>query len=266
MNIIKHPSELNQKLLELALQIVHKTADTISQFLDPEIVGYKSSNTNLVSSADKAGEAMITEILRAHRPDDGLLGEEGSNYPSLSGFRWVFDPVDGTTNYLYRIPHWCISIACEKFNGSEWQPVIGVVHDAIRKETFSAIHGKGAFLNGTKISVNHPKELSEALIATEFSYSSEKRVQQVEVLSSLLPLIRDIRSSGSSALDLCWVALGRWDAFYDDDLSPWDWAAGNLIVAEAGGTVSPLGTGVLASSPDLHKELYTSVTNSYKKG
>ncbi len=174
---------------------------------------------------------------------------------SYSGLRWVFDPLDGTVNYHYGIPHWAVSISCERYEKDTWHKEIAVVYDVLKDDLFTAIHGQGAFLNNVPLAVNNQTELSNALIATEFSYCKEARVFQTTLFVNLLPQIRDIRSSGSSALDLCWLAAGRFDGFCENELFPWDWSAASLIVEEAGGIVSNFGTGVIAGSPEVHKRL-----------
>jgi len=243
------------QLLELALRAARSCAKEIAGHGIPTVAGRKTSTTDPVTDADRAGEAVIRRIIKAERAEDGLLGEEGSSEPSLSGLRWVFDPLDGTVNYLYRIPHWAVSVACERFENETWQTISGVVYDATREETFSAVRGGGAFLNDVPIVVNQEVHLSDALVATEFSYRPESRLLQAGLLARVLPRVRDIRSSGSSALDLCWVAAGRWDGFYENELSRWDWSAASLIVEEAGGAVSPLGTGVVAGSRSVLRML-----------
>lgn len=243
------------QLLELAVRAAKGCALEITQYLNPKILHYKSSSTDPLSQADRAGEAIIKKLIMKERPYDGLLGEEGSDIASNSHLRWVFDPLDGTVNYLYKIPHWAISIACERFDGIHWDTVCAAVYDVKREEIFTAIDGRGAYLNGDQIQVNHIDTLTKALIATEFSYLSQSRASQGKVLAELLPKVRDIRSYGSSVLDLCWVAAGRVDGFYESELSRWDWSAACLIVKEAGGSVSPFHTGVIASTPFLHASL-----------
>jgi len=245
-------------LLDIAIRAAQRGAAEIAYRTGRATgIGYKSTTTDPVSDADRASESAIRELIIAERPHDGLLGEEGGDRPSDSGLRWVIDPLDGTVNYLYQIPHSAVSIACEKVDGADWLTIVGVVHDTSRGETFTAVRGGRAHLNGAEISVNETVDLSYALIATEFSYTSRSRARQAAVLADVLPRVRDIRSTGSSALDLCWTATGRCDGFYEDELSRWDWSAGALIVEEAGGTVSALGTGVVAAGSALHLDLCT---------
>lgn len=242
-------------LLNLAVLAAKKCAQVIIECSNPTVLGIKSSVADLTSLADFKGESAIREIITSARPSDGLLGEEGSDKFSDTGLRWVFDPLDGTINYLYRVPHWAISIACEQLNEEIWKPIVGVVLDVLRGETFTAIRGRGAYLNGKMLLIQEVKDFSDALIATGFSSIPSLRVRQGQKLIEILPKVRDIRSSGSSALDLCWVAAGRWSGFYEEELYRWDWSAASLIVEEAGGCVSSLGAGVIAGAPKLHKEL-----------
>jgi len=208
----------------------------------------KSSRTDLVSDADRDAEAAIEEILSAERPDDGLLAEEGSSREAVSGRRWVVDPLDGTTNFLYGIPAWAVSIALEDADGS----ALGVVADPVRGETFTAIRGRGAACNGEPIEVTGEERLDTALVATGFSYEAQERQAQAALLAEMLPRVRDIRRVGAAALDLCWVATGRLDAYYERGLKHWDWAAASLLVAEAGGRLRWLEgepRGLVAGSP-----------------
>ena len=175
-------------------------------------------------------------MLVRERPADGLLAEEGTSEPGESGRRWVFDPLDGTVSFLYGYPHWCVSVALEDAEGT----AVGVVYDPNRDELFAAERGAGATLAGRAISVGEAPPLAQALVATGFGYDPAWRAQQAEVVRGLLPAVRDIRRAGSAALDLAWLAAGRLDAYYERGLNAWDWAAGSLLVSEAGGTVEEL--------------------------
>jgi myo-inositol-1(or 4)-monophosphatase len=209
----------------------------------------------MVSDADREAEAALTRLLAAERPDDGLLGEEGADAGGTSGRRWVVDPLDGTTNYLYRYRAWAVSVALEDAGG---EGLVGVVHDPLNGETFSASRGGGAFLNGEPIAVSGHDELRTALVATGFGYDPEVRRGQAELLLRVLPRVRDVRRAGAAALDLCHVAAGRLDGYYERGIHHWDYAAGALIVAEAGGRVLPLEGGrfgLAAAAPGLVEEL-----------
>ena len=196
----------------------------------------KSSATDLVSDADRVSEAAVKDLLATERPEDGLLAEEGSAHESASGRRWVIDPLDGTINYLYRLPTWCVSVALEDEQGG----VVAVVHDPLRAETFTAERGRGARLNGHEIHVSGEERPERALIATGFGYSPDVRAAQAEVVSRVLPRFRDIRRAGAAALDLADLAAGRLDGYYERGLKPWDLAAGALLCACAGLDVRPL--------------------------
>jgi len=221
-------------------------------------VEHKDSRTDMVSDADRDAEALIEQALSADRPDDGLLAEEGAHSEARSGRRWVVDPLDGTTNYLYGLPAWAVSIALEDAEGA----AVGVVHQPVIGETFTAVRGGGARLNGAKIEVTGKERLSTALVATGFAYDGAYRSVQAELLTRVLPRVRDIRRPGAAALDLCHVAAGRVDAYYERGLQEWDWAAGSLMVTEAGGRLERLEgepAGLLASTPAIAEELLTLV-------
>jgi fructose-1,6-bisphosphatase/inositol monophosphatase family enzyme len=209
----------------------------------------------MVSDADRAAEEAISRLLQAERPDDGLLGEEGLSAGGTSGRRWVVDPLDGTTNYLYRYRAWCVSVALEDAAGDG---LVGVVHDPLAGETFTAARGEGAFLNGSAIHVRDAGRLERALVGTGFGYDPEVRAGQAELLRRVLPRVRDVRRAGAAALDLCHVAAGRLDGYYERGVKRWDIAAGSLIVVEAGGRVVPLEggrPGVAAAGPALVETL-----------
>ena len=210
-------------------------------------LGHKTSDTDLVSDADRAAEEVIRELLE--RPGDGLIAEEGSRHDATSGRRWVVDPLDGTVNFLYGMPHWAVSIALEDGEGV----AAGVVFDPTRDECFRAGRGGGCELNGRAVRVREGQPLDRAMVATGFSYQPERRAAQAQVAARLLPGVRDIRRAGAAALDLAWLAAGRLDGYYERGLSPWDWAAGRLLVEEAGGAVEempgePLGLVAAAST------------------
>lgn len=227
-------------------------------------VGTKSSATDPVSDADKASESLLVDLLLARRPDDGLLGEEGADRASQSGYRWVLDPLDGTVNYLYGHPGWSVSVACEVLEGDGWTAVAGAVCDPLLGETFSAHDGGGASLGSRPLAVRDPVPLDRALVGTGFGYAVDDRRRQGATLAALLPRVRDVRRVGSAALDLCAVAAGRLDGYYETTPARWDWAAGALIAAEAGAVVTVLGapatdSGILAAGRALHDPLLAAI-------
>jgi myo-inositol-1(or 4)-monophosphatase len=190
----------------------------------------KSTPTDLVSDADLAAESAIRAVLAQRRPGDSILAEEGGE--SGGGeLRWVVDPLDGTINYLFGIPAYAVSIACEDADGT----IAGVVLDPSRDERFEATRSGGPTLNGESFAPGRRAEtLGVAMVATGFGYDAEIRARQADVLMRVLPRVRDIRRVGAAALDLCWCAYGRFDAYYERGLNPWDVAAGGLIAARAG--------------------------------
>jgi myo-inositol-1(or 4)-monophosphatase len=212
-----------------------------------------------VTDADRAAEEAIQELLTAERPDDGLLAEEGSRAEAASGRRWVVDPLDGTVNYVYGIPTWCVSVALQDADGT----AVGVVRDPLHDETFAASRRGGSSLNGEVARVRERADLSRALVATGFGYRRDRRAAQSEVVRRVLPQVGDIRRAGAAALDLAWLASGRLDGFWERGLSDWDWAAGLLLVEEAGGAVAELAGepyGVAAANPELLPALAELVT------
>jgi myo-inositol-1(or 4)-monophosphatase len=242
--------------LELAEHAARAAADLLLERARGPLRGVasKSSATDMVSDADREAERAISELLRRERPDDGLLGEEGADARSASGRRWVVDPLDGTTNFLYRYPAWCVSVALEDESG----PLVAVIRDPERDETFRAARGAGAELNGTPIRVRDHDRLETALIATGFGYAASVRAAQAEVLRRALPRVRDIRRGGSAALDLAWVAAARLDGYYERGVKHWDCAAGILLVSEAGGAIAALAgepAGIAAAGPRLVEPL-----------
>jgi myo-inositol-1(or 4)-monophosphatase len=218
----------------------------------------KSSPTDLVSEADHAAERLIRERLAVARPDDGVLGEEGGADEGSSGVRWIVDPLDGTINFLFGIPQWAVSIACEDADGT----LAGVIYDPMRDELWTAERDGPALLDGRPIEGSTRSDLATTLVATGFGYDAEMRAYQAEVVGRLLPRVRDIRRFGSAALDLAWTAAGRNDAFYERGLNAWDLAAGELLCRRAGLTVRrlepapPAAAGVLVAPESVIGALF----------
>ncbi|HHU10085.1 MAG TPA: inositol monophosphatase [Intrasporangiaceae bacterium] len=216
-------------------------------------VATKSTDTDVVTEMDQRAQDYLVAALRERRPDDGFVGEEeGESHLGASGITWVVDPIDGTVNYLYGVPAYSVSVAAvtgdPRIEGG-YEPLAGAVVNPVTGDVYSAARGEGATRTdrtGTvvRLRVNDVDDLGQALVATGFGYAADRRAWQAAVLAGLLPEIRDIRRMGSAALDLCRVAEGSVDAYYERGLNAWDLAAGWLIVTEAGGTVSGRGSAV----------------------
>jgi myo-inositol-1(or 4)-monophosphatase len=217
----------------------------------------KSSDTDVVTEFDRASERLIVEGLRAERPDDAVFGEEGTDDAGASGIRWLIDPIDGTTNYQYDLPGYAVSIAALAGD----RQLAGAVYIPSSRELFTATAGGGALLNGTPIHCGTLTSLQHALVATGFSYQVERRRDQAQRVAEVIPRVRDIRRFGAAAPDLCYLACGRVDAYYEQWLGPWDWAAGELIAREAGCRTGRFdgglidSSGVLAANPALFDQM-----------
>lgn len=233
-----------------------------------EVLDTKSSVNDIVTVMDQQSEVLLRRHLLGARPDDAILGEEDGASDGTSGITWVIDPIDGTVNYLYGIPAYCVSVAAvigDPGTPGQWQPVAGAICNPLTGEIFHARLGGGAHVlvagEDTPIRVNTADVLLQSLVATGFGYVPEVRARQGEVLAAILPEIRDIRRAGSAALDLCAVACGTVDAYYESGLNPWDLAAGWIIATEAGALVTGLSTmapgqaAVVAAGPGIHAPL-----------
>ncbi len=217
----------------------------------------KSTPTDLVSDADLAAEAAIRAVLKDRRPDDAILAEEGG--ASDGGeLRWLVDPLDGTVNFLFGIPAFAVSVACEDRSGT----LAGLVLDPVREEYFEATRTGPAMLDGHELGLDdHNTALEFAMVATGFGYDSGMRARQAEALQRVLPRVRDIRRVGAAALDLVWTAAGRFDAYFERGLKAWDLAAGSLVAERAGLAVRRLSAqgsdpaGVITAPPGLIDEL-----------
>jgi myo-inositol-1(or 4)-monophosphatase len=231
----------NQDLLDIARRIgleagalaARRRAEGV------EVAATKSSIVDVVTLADREVESYIRGAIADVRPEDGFLGEESTGSTGRSGLTWIVDPIDGTVNYLYGIPQYAVSIAVVEGGADpqEWNALAGCVVSPATGEVFTATQGGGAYLGAQQLQVNSDVSLEQALLSTGFSYSAETRMRQGQVLAGILGRVRDIRRAGSAALDLCWVAAGRLDAYAERGLNPWDHAAGALVVREAGGRV-----------------------------
>ena len=242
-------------LLDVATEAARTAGELLlERFGSERVLATKSTPTDVVSEADLVAERAIRAILAARAPDDAVMGEEGADTSGSSGRRWIVDPLDGTVNYLYGLPMWCVSVACDD--------LVGVVFDPVRDELFAATAGGPATLNGVPLAGRHADTLGQALVATGFGYDPGRRALQAEVVARVLPRARDIRRGGSAALDLAWCAAGRLDAYYERGINPWDVAAGEVICARAGLHVQrldPVGAlpwGVLVAPPAFAGELH----------
>ncbi|ALO11527.1 Inositol-1-monophosphatase [Streptomyces venezuelae] len=220
------------ELLDLGLEAARRAGALLRDGRpdDLTVAKTKTSPIDVVTEMDIAAEKLITGFLAEHRPQDGFLGEEGASSPGTSGIRWVIDPLDGTVNYLYGQPTWAVSIAAER----DGETVVGVVEAPMRGETYRAVLGGGAYSGERRLAARPSPELDQALVGTGFGYIQSRRAHQADVAQRVIPRVRDIRRGGSAAIDLCDVAAGRLDAYYERGLNPWDLAAGALIAREAG--------------------------------
>ncbi len=247
------------ELLEVAVEAARAAAGELLGRFGGRVAGVhaKSTPTDLVSDADLAAEAAIAKVLADRRPGDAILSEEGG-VTAGGSVRWVVDPLDGTVNFLFGIPVFAVSVACEDTDGT----IAGVVLDPIREESFTATRSDSPKLNGTEIHGSRRSELATAMVATGFGYDAAVRARQAVVLTSVLPRVRDIRRAGAAAIDLCWCACGRYDAYYERGVHKWDAAAGGLIASRAGLEVRPLAgsaldpPGLIAAPPALIDELF----------
>ncbi len=245
-------------LLELATELARR-AGALALSMHSGLEGHdtKSTPTDVVTEADRACEQLLVDGIRAARPDDGLLWEEGASSTGTTGVRWVVDPIDGTVNYLYGLPQWAVSIGIEVDGGA----LVGVVYDAAKNELWTAVRGQGAYLDGRPLRCSAVQDLSQTLVATGFHYDVSRRSVQAQNLARVLPAVRDLRRLGAGSLDLCSVAAGRVDAYYEQGLHPWDMSAGLLIAEEAGARTGDLRGGpasfemVVASAPAVFDPL-----------
>ncbi len=245
--------------LHTAIRAAHEAARIQLAHLNGELdIDTKSTDIDVVTQVDRQCEQRIRDLLLGAYPDHVVLGEE-QGQPRTSTHRWIVDPLDGTVNYTHGFPFFCVSIALEIAGTIE----LGVVYDGVRDELFSAVRGLGATRNGAPIAVSQQLELRRSLLSTGFAYDSDGIARNLEVFGRVLPEVQSIRRPGAAALDLCYVACGRVDAFWELTLHPWDVAAGMLIVREAGGTVTDVDgspyhvdqPAILASNGHVHGKL-----------
>jgi myo-inositol-1(or 4)-monophosphatase len=254
------------ELLDLARQAASAAGRLLAErrpAARPAVVATKSSPTDVVTEMDRAAERLIRRMIAGVRPGDAILGEEGGETGQGAAVRWVVDPLDGTVNYLYGLPDWAVSVAAEV----DGAIVAGAIVVPRRDEEFSAVLGSGAWLRAAggppvRLHCNEPVRLDQALVATGFGYEARQRRVQGQVLSAVLPAVRDIRRGGSCAVDLCTLASGGVDAYYERGVNYWDTAAGSLIAREAGAQVGGLHgkpasrSMTLGAGPGLFGELH----------
>ena len=256
-------TDSEDELLDVALAAARVAAAELTARFGRRQQGVhtKSSPTDLVSDADVAAEQAIRRVLAERRPHDAILGEEGGATGD-GDLRWVIDPLDGTVNFLFGIPQFAVSVACEDRAGA----LVGVVLDPVRDETFAATRSSRSTLDGAEISASAQAELGQALVATGFAYDAAQRARQAAVVAGVIPRVRDIRRAGAAAVDLAWCACGRYDGYYERGNPPWDFAAGALIARQAGLVIRTLPAGpagpegMLAAPPRIADELYALVT------
>lgn len=265
--------QISLPLRELTAEVV-KLSERVGEFIreqrvDQEDIEAKSIN-NLVTYVDKEAEKKFVEGLETILPEAGFITEEGTRLEDDRKLKWIIDPLDGTTNYIHDLPFWCTSVAL--FEGD--QPLLGVIHSPMTSETFHAAAGLGAGLNGESIKVSESTSLKNSLLATGFPYDDFGRQDEyMELLKALMKNSRGIRRLGSVALDLAYVACGRFESFYEYGLNPWDIAAGIIIVQEAGGRVSDFNDGqsklygeeIIASNNHTHDELLNYIRKYFKE-
>jgi myo-inositol-1(or 4)-monophosphatase len=253
------PPDARDELLALATDLATRAAELLVDGLGRTraVVDTKSSPTDMVTEMDEASEVLIVEGIAAARPEDAIVAEEGTAVAGGTGVRWVVDPLDGTTNYLYGLPGFAVSIAVEIDAVAE----VAAVCDPLHRDLFTAVRGRGAWRNGEPIHASVQSDLSRALIGTGFSYDPERRARQAAVLATVLPRVRDIRRYGAASIDLCWVGAGRLDGYYERGLAPWDYSGGALVAREAGALTEDLDGSppswdfTLAAGPALFESL-----------
>jgi myo-inositol-1(or 4)-monophosphatase len=247
--------------MDLAEKIAIAAADLLGDRPPAFEVKEKSSAIDFATQMDVASETFIVEEILRARPGDGIIGEEGSSRPTTTGLTWVIDPLDGTVNYFYGLPGWNVSIGVKDSQGV----LAGAVCAPTINSTWKAARGQGAFWNGKRIHCSQVENMEEALVATGIAYDRGLRVRQAELISRAIPVIRDLRRAGAAAVDLCCVAMGAVDGYFEHSLHEWDWAAGSLIATEAGAIVTSGDGGpivgdrldemIVAAGPNLHPQL-----------
>ncbi len=245
-----------------------KAGEIPLKYLNTEKFIENKSSVNLLTIADKETEEFLVQYLIESFPDDGILAEEGHEHPSRSGNRWVIDPIDGTTSYAHGFPAFTISAALVD---AENHPILGVVYHPLCKEMYSAVNGQGAWMNGKPIKVSGQEDIQSSLIGTGFPYNRREIMDQLmKRLSAFLHNTHDIRRTGSASLDICYVAMGRLDGYYEGGLQPWDTAAASLIAQEAGAVLTKFDGSpydiffpeAVIASPGIHPDMLRLIRES----
>ncbi|MES2865629.1 inositol monophosphatase family protein [Microbacterium profundi] len=251
------------QLKELAADIAREAGELarLRRSAGFSLAGTKSTLADIVTDADREVEALIRARLDAERPGDGFLGEESGGGDGTTGVTWVVDPIDGTVNYTYGLPAYCVSIAAVEGGAdpNSWRPLAAAVYAPVLGELFTAGRGEGAWLDDARLAVTSETPAG-GLLATGFGYDPSTHDGDLLTVRQVMPLARDLRRGGSAALDLSYVAAGRLDGYFERGLSPWDFAAGSLLVTEAGGIVTRLDTAsarpmLIAAGAPLHARI-----------
>jgi myo-inositol-1(or 4)-monophosphatase len=248
-----------QKILSIIEEVMEYLKVTQNKI---DLIIEKKGDIDLVTEADKGSEKRLIEFILKNFPHDSILGEEGSNIKGSSNYKWIIDPLDGTTNYAHKIPLFAISIGIENLETREIE--FGLIALPFFHDIYTARKKNGAFKNNTKLKISNTSSLIESLTCTGFPYNRKEEIERLlKNLKIFLINTRGIRRTGSAALDLAWVADGKFDIFYETNLNPWDMSAGSILIKEAGGIVSKMDGSdfdvyfpeILASNPNLHKEI-----------
>jgi myo-inositol-1(or 4)-monophosphatase len=247
--------------LESAIEIAHRAGSLLRYYFERHVRFELKGDFDLVTEADRASEKLIVEALKARFPDHGIMAEEGSGHESPSEFRWYVDPLDGTTNFAHGYPVYNVTLALEKAG----ELIAGVIFDPNRDELFTCQKGGGAFLNGARIHVSRTATLNDSLFSTGFPSRRRHLDINIHFYHQLAMASHGVRRGGAAAIDLAWVACGRLDGFWEFGLSPWDMAAGKLLVEEAGGICKDMTDGVhrltsphiLVDNRFIHDEVVT---------
>jgi len=225
------------QMKDFAVDLAHKAGALLIKKSDQSIEVHYKGDINLVTEADKMSESLIIETIRRNFPDHGILSEESPAILGESPMRWIIDPLDGTTNYAHGYPVFCVSIALEK----DGAVILGVIYDPTRQDTFTAVRGEGAYWNGKRLAVSKTRDLTRSLLATGFPYDiRESKENNLNYFNLMAKEVQAIRRAGAAALDIAYVAAGRFDGFWELKLKPWDMAAGCLLVEEAGGKITDI--------------------------